>query len=110
MTYRKNPTTTDSFPKAGGDEADVVNRSGERAAGVHWVDHTRPASEAPTGGPTSHRTAVEIDAQSGEQLDAAMQTRAEKMWTEAVDRMSGPHTRGYLRNVLGLNEPGRHRA
>jgi hypothetical protein len=108
MTYRKDPPTTDSFPKAGDDEADVVNRSGERPAGVYWVDHPRPASEAPTGGPTSHRAAIQVDAQTSEQLDAAMATRAERMWSESVDRHGSPHTRGYLRHVLGVIHPGRH--
>jgi hypothetical protein len=103
--YSKSPATADSFEKAGDDEADVVNRSGERAAGVYWVDHPRPASEAPTGGPTSHRAAVEIEAQSGEQFDEAMQTRAQRMWGGLP---CSPESRGYLRNVLGVTHPGRH--
>ena len=101
-----SPATTDSFPKAGDQEAAVDNVSAERPAGVFWVDHERPATEATTGGPTSHRSQIQVDAQTSEQLCAGLNARARHTWAEAVDRDPNPHTRGMLRNVLGINHPG----
>ena len=101
----KNHTTTDSFPKAGDDEAQVVNVSGAPSP------NTLPADRK-AGGPTSaelgsddksNRTPVEIDAESGQLYDSGTQARARQVWSKAADQLGDPRSRTLLGNILGLD-------
>ena len=98
----KNPPTTTDFPKAGDDEADVVNVSGHPGTTPPVPRPRTMDTTAP--GYAGHRAQIEIDAQSGEQFGAATAARAQRVWADAVEHLSGPHTRGYLRNVFGLDD------
>lgn len=107
--------STSTFPKVGDDEAQVVNVSGAPSPNTEMVRRPRTVPATTPGGPTSHRTPVEINAETGQRLG----TRTERALSEAVgklsiaesvDRVEYPREREMLRHVFGLNLPGRDRA
>lgn len=110
---RYGDSTTDTFPKVGDDEAQVVNVSGQRWPGAEMQARPRTITALPPGQHVSHRTPVEIDADSGQRHG----TRAERALSEAVGKpsiretvdQSHPSIRPTLEHLFGLNLPGRDR-
>lgn len=101
--------STSTFPKAGDDEAQVVNVSGDPSPNTQPVPRPRTVDEGNLGGPTSRRTPVEIDATTGQAFGAATQARARETWAAAVGQIGDPGQQHYLANLLGLDGPGRDR-
>jgi len=107
--------STDKFPKVGDDEVQVVDVSGMPSPNTKPVRRPRTVSATPTDGPTSHRTPVEINAETGQRLgtctERALSEAVGKLSiAESVDRVEYPREREMLRHVFGLNLPGRDRA
>ena len=101
------PKSTDKFPKVGTDEPELVDVSGEPSPNTMAVPRPRTVREGNVGGPTSHRTPVEINADTGQKYGEATQARARQVWAAAVDSavcpgcFPGQHE--YLGNLLGLD-------
>jgi hypothetical protein len=104
---------SDRFERIGDDYGDVENVSGYRWPYSEMIP--RPGIAQPPPGPrvVSHRRQVEIDARSGERLDAetgrALSAAQRRLnIAETVDQ-SHPSARPMLRHIFGLNL-GRDRA
>jgi hypothetical protein len=113
--YAMTPTTTDVFPKMGDSEADVENVSGQPSPYMQRVGRKGPTAPDLGGQNKSNRTPVEIDAESGQRLDAEL---AKGLTLAAERRLSVRRTveagtsvsqRAYEDHVFGLNLPGRDR-
>lgn len=100
---RYGGNTSDTFPKAGDDEAQAVNVSGDPSPNTQAVRRPRTVSATTPGGPTSHRTPVEIDATTGQAYGEATQARARETWAAAVGQIGDPASREHLSNLLGLD-------
>jgi hypothetical protein len=103
--------STDKFPKVGDDEAQVVNVSGDPSPNTQAVRRPRTVSGTTPGGPTGHRTPVEINAETGQALGemterAAARAARRLALRETIDRVH-PSEREMLRHLFGLNLPGR---
>jgi hypothetical protein len=115
MSYtRRQDAPRDAFPKVGDDEAEVVNTSGAHWPGSQMQARPRTITAPPPGRALSHRSPIEIDAESGQRLG----TRTERALSQAAGKLSIAETidrasvseRGMLRHIFGLNLPGRGRA
>jgi hypothetical protein len=95
--------STSTFPKVGTDEPELVNVSGDPSPNTMAVPRPRTVREGNVGGPTSHRSAVEINADSGQQYGEATQARARQTWAAAVGQIGDPGSREHLSNLLGLD-------
>jgi hypothetical protein len=97
--------STSTFPKAGADP-ELVDVSGEPSPNTQAVRRPRTVSATPVGGPKSNRTAVEIDATTGQAYGEATAARARQVWAGAVDRNvcpgCDPVQHQFLGNLLGL--------
>lgn len=95
--------STSTFPKVGTDEPELVDVSGEPSPNTQAVPRPRTVGEGNVGGPTSHRSAVEIDATTGQRYGEATQARARETWAAAVGQIGDPGAREHLSNLLGLD-------
>jgi hypothetical protein len=98
--------STSNFAKVGDDEDQVVDVSGEPSPNTQAVPRPRTVGEGNLGGPTSHRTPVEIDATTGQAYGEATQARARETWAAAIGQIGDPGSREHLSNLLGLDASG----
>jgi hypothetical protein len=96
----------DTFEKVGDDDQ-VVNVSGAPSPKTLRVRRPHTIAAPPPGQHVSHRTPVEIDAESGEKLDenlekATMRAVRRQAVEQAVSATDSPSARAYLAHIFGV--------
>lgn len=107
---------TKSYDYADDYSDDVLNVSGARWPDAEMQARPRTITSPRPGQHVSHRTPVEIDAESGARLDAelakGLTLAAERRLSvrRTVEAATSDSQRAYEDHVFGLNLPGRDRA